>query len=429
MLIFTINVIIAYITKLKIWRGVRMSFLNELSDGKKMVDKVFKAAIKAKEAKVKYGDNAVVDATLGTLFDEKGIFVAFDNVWGPYQKIDKIQKAKYAASIQGNPQYLESVYKWLFGYEEINCEIIVSPGGAGAISSTLHNVLNPGQSVIIPSQGWGPYKTMAAEFDLKIEKYNLFKDNTFDIDNFKDTLNTVMKNEGKVVVIINDPCHNPTGYTMSGDEWDLVLEFANTLSEKGPVIILNDIAYVDYSMNPGWKDHFLKYRNLNENVMAIIAFSLSKSFTAYGARVGATIAITNNNEELAKFKNAAIYSARSIWSTVNNSVMELFALISNDHTLYRNYINEKEKYIKLLKDRADIFIREAKDVNLELYPFTEGFFTTIKVPNDLEKEALNLRLQENNIFTVEVDGGLRIALCSVPKKKLKGLALRIKNIM
>ncbi len=92
-----------------------MAFLNTLSDGKKMVDKVFKAAIKAKEAKAKYGDDAVVDATLGTLFDEEGTFVAFDSVWKPFEKIDKIQKAKYAAGIQGNPRYRESVHKWLFG--------------------------------------------------------------------------------------------------------------------------------------------------------------------------------------------------------------------------------------------------------------------------------------------------------------------------
>ena len=41
----------------------------------------------------------------------------------------------------------------------------------------------------------------------------------------------------------------------------------------------------------------------------------------------------------------------------------------------------------------------------------------------------NLKLQKNNIFTVEVEGGLRIAICSVPKRKLVGLAKRIKDLM
>lgn len=409
-----------------------MAFLNTMADGKVMVDKVFKAAVKAKEAKEKYGDEAVVDATLGTLFDEKGVFVAFDSVWGPYNTIDKIQKAKYAGSIQGNPSFREAVHTWLFGEinEDIDCEILATPGGAGAISSTMKNILNPGETVIKPSQGWGPYKTMAAEFGLTLTDYNMFKDDAFDIDDFKSTLSSVMKQQGKVLVIINDPCHNPTGYTMSSEEWDQVIEFVNQLSTEGPVIILNDIAYVDYN-NQGseWKQHFVKYNSLNENAMAIIAFSTSKTMTAYGARAGAAIAITKNKDELKKFINAGIYSARSIWSTVNNSAMELFTLVTTTPTLRETYLREKQTYVNLLKERADIFVTECKQVGLDIYPFREGFFVTIRVNDQLEKETLNLKLQENNIFTVEVDGGLRIAICSVPKRKLVGLASRIKNIM
>ena len=408
------------------------AFLNKQSDGKVMVDKVFKAAVKAREAKEKYGDDAVVDATLGTLFDENGTFVAFDSVWGPYEKISKIQKAKYAASIQGNPKFREAVYEWLFGGigEEIPCEILATPGGAGAISSTLKNVLNPGEKVIKPSQGWGPYKTMAAEFGLGLTDYNLFKDGGFDLEDFKTTLNTVMDEQGKVLVIINDPCHNPTGYTMSGQEWDEVIEFVNELSNKGPVIILNDIAYIDFNTKGAeWKNHFAKYKRLSNNAMAVIAFSTSKTLTAYGARAGAAVAISNNKEELQKFINAGIYSARSIWSTVNNSAMELFALVTQDEDLRKKYMAEKQEFVDLLKDRAAIFVSESKEAGLDIYPHVEGFFVTIKVEDNKEKEALNVRLQENNIFTVEVDGGLRIAICSVPKRKLKGLAQKIKAVM
>lgn len=408
------------------------SFLNELSDGKIMVDKVFKAAVKAREAKELHGDENVVDATLGTLFDENGVFVAFDSVWGVYENIDKIQKAKYAASIQGNPRFREAVYHWLFGgiNEEIKCEILATPGGAGAISSTIKNILNPGETVIKPSQGWGPYKTMAKEFGVSLTDYNLFKDGGFDIEDFKTTLTNVMNDQGKVLVIINDPCHNPTGYTMTPSEWDQVIAFVNELSNKGPVVILNDIAYVDFNTKgPEWKNHFKKYTTLNENVMAIIAFSTSKTLTAYGARAGAAVCITKNEDELQKFINAGIYSARSIWSTVNNSAMELFADVTMNEENRTKYIEEKQYYVDLIKDRAKIFVDEAKSCGLETYPFVEGFFVTVKVQDNAEKEALNNRLQDNNIFTVEVDGGLRIAICSVPKRKLIGLAKRIKDVM
>lgn len=407
------------------------TFLNEKCNGKKMIDKVFKAAVAANIAKEKYGD-LVVNATLGTLFDEEGNFVALNSVWGPYETISNIQKAKYASSIQGNPGFREAVYDWLFGGldEKIECEIIATPGGAGAISSTLKNILSPGQTVIKPSQGWGPYKTMATECDLTLTDYNMFKDGEFDLADFKKTLNKVMDDQGKVLVIINDPCHNPTGYTLRPDEWDDIIDILNTLGEKGPVVLLNDIAYIDYAVEgDSWKKHFSKYNRLSENVMTVIAFSCSKTLTAYGARVGAQIIIAKDKKQLEAFKDAAIYSARSIWSTVNNSAMELFSLIAHDKYLLGRYKAEKQKYVDLLKARADIMISEAKEVGLEIYPFVEGFFVTIKVANNKEKEALNLKLQKNNIFTVEVDGGLRIAICSVPKRKLKGLSKRIFDLM
>lgn len=406
-------------------------FLNTGSNGKKMVDKVFKAALAAKDAKAVYGDS-VVDATLGTLFDEDGNFVALESVWTPYESIPKLAKAKYASSIQGNQDFRDAVYTWLFGEldETIDCEIIATPGGAGAISSTMKNILEPGETILIPSQGWGPYKTMATEFGINLKKYNMFMEDHFDLQDFKTSMLDMMEEQGKVLVIINDPCHNPTGYSLTPKEWDEIILFVNKLSVQGPVIILNDIAYVDYA-NQGstWKQHFAKYNHLTENVMAVIAFSCSKTLTAYGARVGAQIAITKNKEQLASFLDASIYSARSIWSTVNNSAMDLFTKIMSDETLQKAYLSEKQYYVDLLHDRAEIFVSEAKKVGLEIYPFTEGFFVTIKVQNNAEKEALNITLQKNNIFTVEVDGGLRIAICSVPKRKLVGLAKRIKNLM
>ena len=407
------------------------TFLNTLSDGKVMVDKVFKAAVACNEAKAIYGDK-VVDATLGTLFDEEGTFVAFESVWNTYESIDKIQKAKYASSIQGNPDFNEAIYNWLFDglNMTIPCEIIASPGGAGAVSSTIKNVLNPGETVIKPNLGWGPYKTMALECNLTLTDYNMFNGSNFDINNFKTTLSNVMDKQGRVLAIINDPCHNPSGYTLTKEEWDQIISFVNQLSKKGPVVILNDIAYVDYT-NTGntWKKHFEKYNDIDENVMIVIAFSCSKTLTAYGARVGAQVVLTKNTDQLNDFKNAAIYSARSIWSTVNNSAMKLFSTIMNDDSLKETYLKEKQIYIDLLKERSTIFVNEAQEVGLQIYPYVEGFFVTIKVDDDLEKEQLNLRLQKNNIFTVEVDKGLRVAICSASKSKLKGLAKRIKEIM
>jgi len=400
------------------------NFLNDASDGKRMIDKVFKAAVAAKKDEIAYKDQ-VVNATLGTLYDEDGTFVAFEHVWNAYDEIDHIQKAKYAAGIDGNPDYKISVKNWL-KISHLDADVIATPGGAGAVSATLKNTLNAGEIVLKPSIGWGPYKTMSEEFGIIHQDYVLFDEHDqFNVDGLLKDIELVIKKQGKAVVIINDPCHNPTGYTMTKHEWMQILNGLNHLSDKGKIVLLHDVAYIDFNHQlDDWKDHFSLYQNLNENVMVVVAFSTSKTLTAYGARAGAAVVFAKDNFERQKYVDAMIYTARSIWSTVNNSAMKLFSKVESTPLLKENYLKEKQYYIDLLAERAQIFLSEAAEVSLPIYPFKEGFFITIKVDDD-KIEEYNKKLQENHIFTVSVAHGLRVAICSISKKQTKGLAKMI----
>ena len=93
-----------------------------------------------------------------------------------------------------------------------------------------------------------------------------------------------------------------------------------------------------------------------------------------------------------------------------------------------SYLKEKDYYIKLIKKRANIFIKEAKEVQLPIYPYHEGFFVTIKISEDIKNRYHKLLL-DNDIFAVPVNKGIRIALCSLPIKKCSGLASKLKNIL
>ena len=58
-----------------------MRFVKEQVDLKPIVDTVFAIVKKAKEAKQEIGEENVVDATIGSLYDEHGKIVAFDSVF------------------------------------------------------------------------------------------------------------------------------------------------------------------------------------------------------------------------------------------------------------------------------------------------------------------------------------------------------------
>ena len=93
-----------------------------------------------------------------------------------------------------------------------------------------------------------------------------------------------------------------------------------------------------------------------------------------------------------------------------------------------NFLKEKEIYINLLNKRAEILTKEAKENNLEFYPFNEGFFITLKVDNSL-RDIYHEELLKHNIYTVKVNNGIRIAICSLTINKCYGLAKKLKSIL
>ncbi len=406
-------------------------FVSENVHDQAIIDVVFEASQGAMKAIETYGEENVVNGVFGAYFREEGGLLTFDSVYRAFDKIEDFHKARYAASISGSPEFQQGVRSWLFDSAglEVPCEIVATPGGTGALSSTVKNALSPGETVIHPSIGWGPYKTIALQHGMKIEHYTLFEGDRFNLDSFKSACQKVMDKQGKVLAFINDPCQNPTGYTMLSSEWDELLDFVNDLSEKGPVILLHDIAYIDFThLGNDYKKHFERYKHMNENVLSVIAFSASKTMTAYGMRIGAQVMISNNEPELKRFKHACANTARGVWSTVNNGGMRLFSELALNNEVKEAYMQEKGEYLELLRERAKIFIREAKETELPVYPYKEGFFITLRIDNAAVKNELHLALKEHNIFFVNVYGGLRVALCSIPKDKLYGLAKRVKAV-
>ncbi|QVK20801.1 aminotransferase class I/II-fold pyridoxal phosphate-dependent enzyme [Mycoplasmatota bacterium] len=391
--------------------------------GKVLKDAVFTAVRRAQEAKKKFGVDKVIDATLGSLYDEEGNMVTLDSVWDVYNTIPNFQKAKYASDLQGNLDFREAVKTWL-GLKE--AFVVATPGGSGAVSITFRNSVDQGDKVLLPDICWSPYLVMAREQGIEVDYYQMFSGDSFNLESFKEKSIEIMNEQGKLLVVINDPAHNPTGYSMSSSEWVEVMEFLNSLADKGKITLLNDVAYIDFTKKKETsRNHFKLFDNLHPNLLVSVAFSISKTFTAYGLRVGGAVILGEEKEE---FKNSCVHSARSVWSNVNNSGMVLFSDIINDSEKLNRYVVEKEKYVKMLADRSNLFIKEAQEVGLKTYPHKEGFFVTINVDKKIKDKVFE-RLNEELIFTINLSSGPRVALCSVSLGKCKGLAKKIKNII
>ena len=74
--------------------------------------------------------------------------------------------------------------------------------------------------------------------NLNVEKYSLFEEDHFNLNSFKSACKNVMEKQNRLVIVINDPCHNPTGYSLSKDEWKEVISFLNECSKTHAVVLL-----------------------------------------------------------------------------------------------------------------------------------------------------------------------------------------------
>lgn len=407
-----------------------MSFVKKEVNTTPIEDTVFVIVEKAAKAKAEFGKDKVIDATIGSLYNEEGTIVAFDSVFTPYNEIPKEKKAKYAGSFTGNADYRKQVYDWLFADVKTTLahSVLATPGGTGAVNITISECLDVGETLILPEIAWGSYSLMATMSNLKTKTYSLFEGDHFNLTSFKATCEEVLKTQDKLVVVINDPCHNPTGYSMSKAEWQAVIAFLNECGKKAPVVLLNDIAYIDYSYDlPHSRDYMETFNDIAENVLVIIAFSCSKSLTSYGLRCGAAVILAQEAKAVREVEIVFEKAARAIWSNISNSAMDNFTFVTT--TNHDAFMKEKAIYVDLLEQRSNIFKKEASACELPCYPYKEGFFVTVKIEDNELRNRYHEALMENLIFTVKVNKGIRVAVCSLSVDKCLGLAKRMKDIL
>ena len=409
---------------------ILMSFMKNSADLHPIEDTVFAVVAMAKKDIAENGPSQVVNATIGSLADENGDLVAYSSVFDHYNQIDNRVKASYASSFTGNPGFRKQVKNWVLQDQPVNLysSVIATPGGTGAVNMTITNVLEKGQTLILPEIAWGSYSLMAAQANLETVTYSLFKNSRFNMDSFRETCLQVMEKQHRVLAVINDPCHNPTGYSLTEKEWEEIVDFFNELSIQGPCVILNDIAYIDYSVRGSHSRDYMKtFNRLNDNVLVVIAFSCSKSLTSYGMRCGAALILGKQEEKVREAEIVFEKAARATWSNIPNAAMDNFTWVTTENR--DRFMEEKQTYVDLIRQRSDLFLKQAEQCGLACYPYKEGFFITLVMNDNRERDRVHQILLDHHIYTVKVNLGIRLAICSMPLEKTDGLAEKIMDLI
>ena len=389
-----------------------MKFFKKTQNTNEYVDTVFSVVGAAK----KDTSESTINGTAGCLFDETGKLFTYKCVFENEKNIEARKKAAYASSPAGNPEYIKAICNYILEDRiKNNYGGIATAGGTGALYAASKLCLDEGDTIIYPEIAWGNYKLIAQENGLKVL--------TYDVYNLEDLFNKIDSCSDKVFIIINSPCENPLGHSYTDEEWSKIFNKLNNLNKE--VVLVIDNAYMDYAYNDP-KKFFEEFNHINDNVLVLIAASCSKSFSYYGVRLGALIAINNDAQFIDKFVNLASRLARTTWSNISNGAMINVTEILNNH--FDEYVKERDESVEMLRKRTSLFINQANECGLVTYPYTEGFFVTIKVEDLSKRDEIHARLMENHIYTIKVNKGIRVGLCSIPLNKIDGLAKKIKDL-
>lgn len=394
-------------------------------------DRIFAANREAVNAALQFGREKVVNATVGSVLDEDEKLAIMPSVLGTLKNLPDSEYAAYAP-ILGTPDYLEAAIQATFkeyrpeGY----IKAAATPGGSGALRHTIWNYSDIGDTILTSDWFWGPYKTLAEENLRKLSAFSLFdNEKKFNLHSFQTKAAELLERQDSLVILLNSPAQNPTGFALSDEEWGQVIELIKKAAEDKSkrITLLCDIAYIDFAGGNSDTRKFMSlFSGLPSNVLVIVAFSISKSLTMYGLRTGAAVCVSSNKDVVQEFSDVFEASNRGTWSNGTRCGMKLLSVIMNDKELLRKVDVEREELRQLLEKRADVFIGEAGAHRLDICPYKAGFFVTI--PAIQPEESCRL-LKDDRIFAVPISRGIRFAICSVPLYKMKGIAEKIKRVV
>jgi aromatic-amino-acid transaminase len=393
-------------------------------------DVIFGISGMANEMAAKEGKEKVINGTVGSLLDDEGNLMILSSVVEALKELAPGDFADYAP-IGGLPSFHKAVIKETFGdfVPKGYTRAVATPGGTGAIRNTIVNYSKVGDQILTSDWFWGPYHTIAQEHGRSITTFTLFDENSsFHQKAFREKVAELGETQGKVVILLNTPANNPTGFSVSDEDWDGIVKTLTEEGKKGhPVTLFVDAAYLDYAGDPKAVRQFLrKLDNLSARILIIVGYSMSKGYTLYGMRGGAMICLSSSEEIADEFKKVCEQSCRGTWSNCTRAVQALITKVHQEPALLQKVEEERATFREVLLERGRAFEQGAKECGLKIIPYDGGFFASVPCN---QPESVVDELMKEGIFLVPLGKGIRVAVSALPLEKLVLLPARIKVAM
>lgn len=284
-----------------------------------------------------------------------------------------------------------------------------TPGGTAAlrVGADLLGTTKPGCRIWVCNPTWGNHLKVfrAAGLDVQSYAYSV-NDAALDFERLMVDVRQIPRGD---VLFLQASTHNPTCVDLSTAQWS---RLAKTIAEH-ELLPFFDVAF--FGFTAGLDEDLAGLRTvLATDCDAIIATSLSKSFSLYNRRVG-TLSVVGASREGAE--NAFSHVMHLIRANYSNPPIDGAAIVAeilNDPQLFATWQRELEQMRQRMAScrnaLADTLERTGVDLDLSYITREKGIFTQLP----LSREKIDALRSEHSIY-IPADG--RLNLTAIPDAK------------
>ena len=125
----------------------------------------------------------------------------------------------------------------------VTCQAL---GGTGALKegADLLHFVNPKARVLISDPSWENHQALFTRAGFEVASYRYYDADNRGVD-FAGMLADLQAAQPGTIVILHACCHNPTGYDLTDEQWQQVLDVV----EQGQLVAFIDMAYQGFSQD------------------------------------------------------------------------------------------------------------------------------------------------------------------------------------
>ncbi len=369
-----------------------------------------------------------INATIGAAIEDDGSPMRLDSIASKVN-LDPSLVFPYAPSF-GRPDIRARWKSMLYeknpslAGKELSLPVVTNALTHG-ISMAGYMFVNEGEEVLVSDLYWGNYNlTLTNAFGAVMTKFNLFKNNAFDLDALKAALEK--GGIGKKVLILNFP-NNPSGYTPTFAETKAIVEIIRESAEKGnKIVVITDDAYFGLVFEDGISTEsiFAELCDLHTNVLALKVDGPTKEDYVWGFRVGfMTYGIKGGDAELyTALENKTGGAIRGNISNAANISQSLLLQAFNDP----QYQQQKDAKFQIMKQRYEATKEALKgdryDDCFTALPYNSGYFMCVKLAEGIDGEELrHLLISKYSIGIINLSNIIRVAFAAVAASDIQDL--------